>query len=86
MLQEKDLCTSTIVQGVCEGGEDVRMVYVEFYHPDYDQEPEPHLISSFRSDADVYLLWASPVFSASQEDFDYMYETLIGLLESISLE
>lgn len=64
--------------------EPVVMAKVVMIHPDYQQPPSPELVASFTHDGQYYLLWGSLVNAAEEGDFQYLYDSLLGLLEGMS--
>jgi len=64
--------------------EPVIMAKVAMIHPDFQQPPNPELVASFTHDGQYYLLWGSLVNAAEEGDFQYLYDSLLGLLEGMS--
>jgi len=64
--------------------EPVIMAKVTMIHPDYPQHPKPELVATFTHDGQYYLLWGSLVYEAKVGDFQYLYDSMLGLLEGMS--
>ncbi len=64
--------------------EPVEMAKVVMIHPNYQKPPSPELVASFTHDGQYYLLWGSLVNEAEESDFQFLYDSILGLLEGMS--
>lgn len=64
--------------------EPVVMAKVVMVHPDFQQPPNPDLVASFTHNTQYYLIWGSLVNAAEEDDFQYLYDSMMGLLEGMS--
>ena len=66
--------------------ESVTMALVEMVHPDFDQPPSPELIASFAHLNQYHLLWGSLVYPPEEDDLQYLFDSMLGLLEGMSFD
>lgn len=67
-------------------GQPVRLSYIDLYHPDYDTSSQPILIASFETEARTIVIYADLLYPPTEDDLNYLFDTLYGLLETIDIK
>jgi len=62
----------------------VTAAYAETYLPDHDASSKPMLLMSFNINGEYYIVQGELMEEATEEKMTYLYDTMTGIIESIS--